>query len=201
MMPFDAYRCYLSLKNHFTKDHYDYIKYRGKTRATKQAFYKRKDRFWFEKFARQKSDKEVEEFFVSNFIYSTDPGTMWIGEMMKEGEGRYTDWKKKVQSLSYIFREEVESLFDDKEVDEVFDCSKGHPPILKKYLGGDITLETMVICDIIFGYTKNFDKKLKDPVWETISPKIRKYSPFLNIDVFRYKKILKEVVIHGSGKC
>ena len=201
MMPFDAYRCYLSLKNHFTKDHYDYIKYRGKTRATKQAFYKRKDRFWFEKFARQKSDKEVEEFFVSNFIYSTDPGTMWIGEMMKEGEGRYTDWKKKVQSLSYIFREEVESLFDDKEVDEVFDCSKGHPFILKKYLGGDITLETMVICDIIFGYAKNFDKKLKDPVWETVSRKIRKYSPFLNIDVFRYKKILKEVVIHGSGKC
>ena len=197
MMPFDAYRCYLSLKNHFTKDHYDYIKYRGKTRATHQAFYKRKDRFWFEKFARQKSDKEVEEFFVSNFIYSTDPETMWIGEMMKEGEGRYTDWKKKVQSLSYIFREEVESLFDDKEVDEVFDCSKGHPPILKKYLGGDITLETMVICDIIFGYAKNFDKKLKDPVWETVSRKIRKYSPFLNIDVFRYKKILKEVVIHG----
>ena len=34
MMPFDAYRCYLSLKNHFTKDHYDYLKYRGKTRAT-----------------------------------------------------------------------------------------------------------------------------------------------------------------------
>ena len=197
MMPFDAYRCYLSLKNHFTKDHYDYIKYRGKTRASKQSFYKRKDRFWFEKFARQKSDKEVEEFFVSNFIHSTDPRTMWIGEMMKEGEGRYSDWKKKVQSLSYIFREEVESLFDDKEVDEVFDCSKGHPLILKKYLGGDITLETMVICDIIFGYAKNFDKKLKDPVWETVSRKIRKYSPFLNIDVFRYKKILKEVVIHG----
>ena len=195
MMPFDAYRCYLSLKNHFTKDHYDYIKQRGKTRATKQAFYKRKDRFWFEKFARQKSDKEVEEFFVSNFIYSTDPGTMWIGEMMKEGEGRYTDWKKKVQSLSYIFREEIESLFDDKEVDEVFDCSKGHPPILKKYLGGDITLETMVICDIIFGYAKNFDKKLKDPVWETVSRRVRKYTPFLNIDVFHYKKILKEVVI------
>ena len=197
MMPADAYRCYLALKNHFTKDHYDYIKYRGKTRASNQAFYKRKDRFWFEKFARNKNDKEIEEFFVSNFIYSTDPGTMWIGEMIKEGEGRYMDWKKKVQSLSYIFREEVESLFDDKKVDEVFDCSKGHPPILKKYLRGDITLETMVICDIIFGYAKNFDKKLKDPVWETVSRKIRKYSPFLNIDVFRYKKILKEVVIDG----
>ena len=61
-MPADAYRCYLALKNHFTKDHYDYIKYRGKTRASNAAFYKRKDRFWFEKFARQKNDKEIEDF-------------------------------------------------------------------------------------------------------------------------------------------
>jgi hypothetical protein len=27
-----------------------------------------------------------------------------------------------------------------------------------------------------------------------VSMKIRKYTPFLNIDVFRYKKILKEIV-------
>tara|TARA_B000000441_G_C21381998_1_gene144549 strand:+ start:166 stop:339 length:174 start_codon:yes stop_codon:yes gene_type:complete len=57
MMPFDAYRCYLSLKNHFTKDHYDYYKNEGRTRVKKETFYKRKDRFWFEKFARQKNDK------------------------------------------------------------------------------------------------------------------------------------------------
>ena len=197
-MPFDAYRCYLSLKNHFTKDHYDYHKYRGKTRATVQAFYKRKDRFWFEKFARKKNDKEVEEFFVSNFIYSTDPATMWIGEMIKEGEGRYQEWKKKTQSLSYIFKEEVENVFEEQKVDDVFDCSKGHPPILKSYLGGDTSLETMVICDIIFGYGKDFDKRLNDPVWETVSRKIKKYKPFLNINVPRYKKILKEVVINGT---
>jgi len=198
MMPADAYRCYLALKNHFTKDHYDYIKYRGKTRASNQAFYKRKDRFWFEKFARQKNDKEIEEFFVSNFIYSTDPATVWIGEMIKEGEGRYTEWKKKVQSLTYIFKEEAESVFDNKNVDDMFDCSKGHPPILKSYLGGDISLESMVIYDRIFDYGKDFDQRLKDPVWESVSRKIKKYSPFLNIDVSRYKKILKEVIIHGS---
>ena len=198
MMPFDAYRCYLSLKNHFTKDHYDYIKYRGKTRASNAAFYKRKDRFWFEKFARQKNDKEIEEFFVSNFIYSTDPSTVWIGEMIKEGEGRYQEWQKKVQSLTYVFKEETESVFENKKVDDMFDCSKGHPPILKIYLKGDISLESMVIYDRILGYGKDFDKRLKDPVWETVSRKIKKYSPFLNIDVSRYKKILKEVIIHGS---
>ena len=197
-MPADAYRCYLALKNHFTKDHYDYIKYRGKTRASNEAFNKRKDRFWFEKFARQKNDKEIEEFFVSNFIYSTDPSTMWIGEMIKEGEGRYQEWQKKVQSLTYIFKEETESVFENKKVDDMFDCSKGHPPILKIYLKGDISLESMVIYDRILGYGKDFDKRLKDPVWETVSRKIKKYSPFLNIDVSRYKKILKEVIVHGS---
>ena len=195
MMPFDAYRCYLSLKNHFTKDHYDYHKYGGKTRATKQAFYKRKDRFWFEKFARKKNDKEVEEFFVSNFVSSTDPSTMWIGEMIREGEGRYIDWKKKVQSMSYTFKEEINTLFENKQLDEIFDCSRGHPLILKSYLRGDTSLETLVICDRIFEYRKNFDKRLSDPVWETVSRKIKKYKPFLNIDVPKYKKILQEIVL------
>ena len=198
MMPFDAYRCYLSLKNHFTKDKYDYHKYAGKTRATVQAFYKSKDRFWFEKFARKKNDKEVEEFFVSNFISSTDPSTMWIGDMIKNGEARYVDWKKKVQSLSYTFKEEANELFDALKVDEGFDCSKGHPQILKSYLGGNTSLETMVICDRILEYRKDFDKRLNDPVWETVSRKIKKYSPFLNIDTSRYKKILKEVIINGT---
>ena len=64
-MPFDAYKQYLSLKNHFTKEKYDYHKYCGKSRSTVQSFYKRKDRFWFEKLARNKDDKEVVDFFVS----------------------------------------------------------------------------------------------------------------------------------------
>ena len=80
-------------------------------------------------------------------------------------------------------------------MDKVFDCSQGHPIVLKKFLGGNISLATLVIYDRILGYGNNFDKKLKDPVWETVSSRVRKYTPFLNIDVFHYKKILKEVVI------
>ena len=195
MMTFDAYRCYISLKSHFTKESYDYHKVGVLTRVKKETFYKRKDRFWFEKFSRQKNDKEVVDFFVSNFVSTTDPSRMYIGELVKNGEERYVDWKKRTQSLSYVFREESESLFKDKKVDEIFDCSKGHPIVLKKFLGGNISLETLVIYDRILGYGKDFDKKLKDPVWETVSKRVRKYTPFLNIDVFRYKKILKEVVI------
>lgn len=195
MMAFDAYREYLALKNHFTKDSYDYHKYCGKSRATVQSFYKRKDRFWFEKLARNKNDKEVVDFFVSNFVSCRDPESLWIGEMIREGEDRYTQWKKKIQSLSYIFKEETEKIFDGKELEDVFNCTKGHPPILKNFLTGNISLETLVIYDKILFFGKDFDKKLNDPVWETVSRRIKKYSSFLHIDVFRYKKILKEVVL------
>ena len=53
----------------------------------------------------------------------------------------------------------------------------------------------MVILDGILGYKSKWDKSLTDPVWETVSMKMRKYSPFLNIDVPRYKNILKKVVL------
>jgi hypothetical protein len=195
MMPFDAYRQYLSLKNHFTKEKYDYHKYCGKSRATVQSFYKRKDRFWFEKLARNKSDQEVIDFFVSNFITCTDPSKLWIGEMIREGEVRYTDWKKRNQSLSYIFKEEIESILANQDLDSIFARKNGHPIILKKYLGGEISIETLVILDHILGFKKQFDKKLQDPVWETVSMRMKKYSPFLNIEVSRYKKVLKEVVL------
>ena len=194
-MPVDSYRCYLSLKNHFTKDKYDYHKYCGKSRATVQSFYKRKDRFWFEKLARNKSDQEIAEFFISNFISCTDPGKLWIGEMIREGEGRYVDWKKRNQSLSYIFKSEMEKVLANSDIDSVFACKTGHPLILKKYLSGEICIETIVILDKIFGFRQKFDKDLQDPVWETVSLRIKKYSSFLNIDVFRYKKILKQIVL------
>ena len=196
MMPFDCYRCYLSMKNHFTKDKYDFHKYRGKSRATVQSFYKRKDRFWFEKLARNKSDEEVVDFFVSNFITCTDPGKLWIGEMIKDGEGRYTEWKKRNQSLSYVFKEETESIFSDGNFDSMFAMDgTRHPQILKEYLRKNISIETLVILDRILEFRENFDSHLKDPVWETVSMRMKKYSPFLNIDVQRYKKILKQVVL------
>jgi len=198
VVPFDAYKCYLSLKNHFTKDSYDYFKYCGKSRATVQSFYKRKDRMWFERVSRQKSDQEVVEFFVANFVSCPDPETLWIGEMMKEGEGRYQQWQKKIQSLSYVFKEETQQLFGENKFEDVFSCSKGHPPLLKKFLSGKISLETMVIYDRIFLYGNTFDKKLKDPVWETVSRRIKKYNPFLNIDIFRFRKILKEIILEDQ---
>ena len=196
--PFETYQTYLSMKSHFTNKRYDFFKYGGKSRATMSSFNKRKDKYWFEKTSRKFSDQEVVDFLLSNFVSTDNPQNLWIGEIINSGERNYADWMRRKQSLTYLFKEQVEKLIYENNLEEVFDCSKGHPPLLKKYLGGEISLETLTILEKVFSFVENFDKKLKDPVWETVSLKVKKYIPFLNINVFHYKKILKEVINYGS---
>ena len=192
--PYETYQTYLSMKSHFTNPKYDFFKYGGKSRATVSSFNKRKDKYWFEKTSRKYSDQEILDFLLSNFITANNPQNLWIGEIINSGERNYSEWMKRQQSLTYLFKEQLEGLLSEKKLDEVFDCSKGHPPILKKYLGGDLSLETLIILEKIFSFVKNFDKTIKDPVWETVSLKVKKYIPFININMIYYKKILREIV-------
>jgi hypothetical protein len=85
-------------------------------------------------------------------------------------------------------------MLSSGNLEQLFDCSRQHPLVLKMFLSGKICIETLVIWDKIFLFRNNFDKKLLDPVWELMSLKIQKYSPFLNIDVEDYKKVLRNIV-------
>jgi hypothetical protein len=193
--PFESYQKYLALKNHFTNKKYNYFTYNGKVKANLQSFYKRKDRFWFEKLSRNKTDEEILNFFVANFASCDDPQSLWIGQIIKEGEENYTNWMRKTQSLSYIFKEEI-GIFNSKNFDEMFSIQGNkHPLIIKNYLQKKISLETLIILNNILEYTKEFDKKLQDPVWEFISMRIQKYAPFIHIDVNKFKQLLKECVL------
>ena len=197
--PFETYRTYLSMKSHFTNPKYDFFKYGGKSRATMASFNKRKDKYWFEKTSRKYSDQQILDFLLANFVITDNPQNLWIGEIINSGERNYADWMRRKQSLTYLFKEQSNELLSNNDLNEVFNCSKNkHPVVLKKYLGGEISLETLTILEKVFSFVKNFDKKLTDPVWESVSLKIKKYIPFININVFHYKKILKEVINHGS---
>jgi len=193
--PFECYKTYVAMKQHFTKDKYDYFKYGGKSRASATSFNNRKDRYFFERMSRKKSDEQIVQYFISNFISTEDPSKVWIGEIIKNGETNFQDWQKRNQSLAYVFGDEIERVFKGSSFDSYFDSDGQHPKILKEYLKGEVSIETLVILDRILGYAERFDKKILDPIWGAVSLKIKKYKPFLNIDVSRYKKILKDKVL------
>lgn len=195
MTPFEVYLEYTALKLHFTKEAYDYHRYYGKTKTSLQSFYRRKDRHFFEKMSRQKTDQEIIDFFVSNFVSCNDPQSLWVGEIIKNGENFYKQWIKKVESLSYIFKEEMNQLLENYGIKEIFEISGSkHPIIVKEYLKNSLSLESMLILNKVISYQKKFDKKLNDPIWSLISMKIEKYNNFLNIDKNKFKEILLECV-------
>ena len=166
----------------------------SKTRASVTSFNKRKDKYWFEKTSRKYDDKEVVDFLVSNFASADNPQNLWIGEIINSGERTYAEWMKRKQSSTYLFKEQSNELLSQNDLESLFDCSQGHPKILKEYLSGRLSLENFVIWERIFHFSADFDKKLSDPVWETVSLKIKKYGPFINIDVFKYKKLLRDII-------
>jgi hypothetical protein len=194
MAPFDVYVNYLALKSHFSSAKYDYFKYNKKVRASLTSFNKRSDKYFFEKTSRKYNDKEIVDFLVSNFVSTDNTQALWIGEIINSGERIYREWMKRQQSLTYLFKEQSEQLLSETKLEDAFNCSKGHPPILKKFLGGKISPEVLVIYDKIFQFGNVFDTKLLDPVWEIVSLKIRKYNPFIHIDVSDYKQLLREIV-------
>ena len=194
MSPFETYQTYLSLKSHFTNSKYDFFKYGGKSRATLTSFNKRKDKYFFEKTSRKYSDKEIVNFLLANFVSTDNPQNLWIGEIINSGERTYAEWVRRQQSLSYLFREQSNEFFSEIKLDDALNCSRGHPPVLKRFLSGNLSLETLIIYDKIFHFSNNFDKKLLDPVWETVSLKISKYTPFLNTDIFQFNRILREII-------
>ena len=194
MSPYEVYTTYLAMKKHFTDAKYDFFRYNGKTRSSVTAFNKRRDKYFFERMSRKLNDDEIKMYFIANFVATDNPGSMWVGEIMQSGEKHYKEMSKKYQSLTYSFREEATDFFDEYELPKAFDCSRGHPPVVKKYLAGEMSVETLTILDMVFGFVSRLDKKLTDPVWETVSMKIKKYKPFINIDTAKCKSILRGII-------
>ena len=194
MEPFEVYRYYLALRLHFTTDNYDAIKQKGRVRASKQAFAKRNDLIAIRKVAETYSDKDVVNFLVANFI----TGDRWGGVFDTEAKERFVNWKKRIESLSYTFEKEVSYLQlqmdkQNKPFDLVFAPSKNeHPYILKSYLRGSTSIETLVILNNFYNFVDNFDKEYyNDLMWPDISRIIKKYSPFLNVQQEKYNGILR----------
>jgi hypothetical protein len=192
MDEFSVYKMYIALKLHFTTDKYDVVKQRGKVKASRQAFAKRTDLFSIRKISKTYSDEEVANFLVANFV----SGDRWGGMFDIDAGERYQLWKKKIESLSYNFSQELDALIEEMEdknlkLSEIFSVQSGqHPYIIKAFLRKTISIETLVILEKLNKYVEVFDKEITDTVvWPDISRLIKKYKPFLSIDTEKFNGI------------
>lgn len=179
--PYECYVLFLALKQHFSREEYDFFQYNGKTRTTITAYNKRNDRYFFEKLSRKFDKQQLIEYFVASFIQENQPSKLWIGDLRERGDTTYTYWKARIQSLSYKFEEELKKLVENNHLYEcVTSENQKHPLVIKKFLKGELSLETLFILDDILHFIKESEH---DPILSSIRFKIKKYRPF-----FEYNK-------------
>ena len=183
--PYEVYIKYLALKSHFSDLNYDYFKYNGKVKAWRSTFDTRKDKYFFYKLSKK---KDPIEYLVANFIGSND---FYIGNIRAdESDQIYMDYKKRKESLSYIFKSDLSKMKENFN-DNIVVPDNEHPYLLRLYMRGDISLETLTLinkCVNIFDY---WDKELKDDImWPDIKLKAVKYDPFMSVDINKYREII-----------
>lgn len=181
---YEMYIYYLALKRHFTSS-YDYHKYNGKINASITSFETRKDKFFFYKLSKR---NDAKDFILANLV--NDP-KIWIGDMVsEEGEKIFTEWTKKQQSLSYVFKTELGKL--DEDFDSNLITKDGqHPKLLRLHTSGNISRETLIIIDDLTNVFSYWSKKVLDKIiFPDILNRCNKYKPFLNYDKSKMKNIL-----------
>jgi hypothetical protein len=175
------------MKKHFTTDGYDYHKYNGKIRASYDKFRTRNDAYFFEKLSNR---EDPQSLMLANMIVKPN---VWIREIVEdEGEERYVDWQRKIQSLSRNFTLDLENLDDNYQAN--FSVINGqHPLIMTMYMQKKISLETLTILASISNIFPYWEKEIVDKiVARDIIRLIKKYRPFLEIDEKKFKNIVKK---------
>ena len=182
---FRCYKYYIAIKLHFTKDNYNVFETRGNVKGSEQAFIARNDRYLFERIARKhQTDREVIKYFVANFSYGNDA----VVYNENDAEDNLQEWNRRRESLTRIFENDLNEVILQKEKQglsrkQVFEFNLDSPPLLlKMYLGGKVTIETMFLLNKINGYLQLWHNNSSMLLWEEEIRRIEKCEGFVKFN-------------------
>ena len=192
MTTFEAYKTYLALRLHFTTN-YDIRKTKGHVKAYTSTLDKNtKLQFYLQKLKKRYRQHEFVNYLVANFV----SGDKWGGVYSADSDEVYLAWQATQDSLMYRYRQDLEAFEASgvTDLNQLFDCSTGHPIILKRLLGKMCLLETVVILEKLVIFKHEVDAKLiNDPTWESVTALIDKYSLFVEVDLEAYAAITEKI--------
>ena len=192
MQPIDVYQMYCAMKAHFSKSSYNFIKYGGKTKVSRDSFWKRNDRYFFVKISKKYNNDEIKDYLLSNFIQNRN------GYIANFNDQNYENWLDRKMMFYNIFQQELKPYI--KNFEPLFEVKDGnHPTLLKEYLGKRVSLETLVILDELVDFSKKWDEQLGDDVvWPDIKNLMKNYKGFLTINKNKYRMKLLSLIEESS---
>ena len=174
----------MAVKLHFTTPKYNVFNNRGHVKGARDTFYARNDRFIFERLARKfPTEREIIQFFVANFAYD-NPEVVYS---QSEGESNLVTWNKRKQSISQVFENDLHTILLHLEKEHLTErdlyngVGNNLPELFKLFLGGYVTIETMVILDAFADYLTSISSKI-NLLWNEECLRIEKCKGFIKFD-------------------
>lgn len=194
---YDVCCMYRAIKLHFVTEKYDYIKYSGKIKYTREQFSENKHQMVYNKLANRFTRKEIYEFILANFVEGDD---IWIVDLANniDSSTRYNNWLKRNQSLTYNFTKELEIILESENVFKV--PEEDYPNLLKMYFRNEISIETILILNYFLQFIPRWDKLIKDDIrWPKTRLKLVKYGKLFTFDILKFKNLIKSKLEKNYG--
>jgi hypothetical protein len=195
---FKAYKYYMAIKLHFTKDSFDVFKNRGNVKGTREAFNARNDSYLFEKLARKfPVDKDLIQFYVANFAYSNE----YSLDSFSDSLDNLMEWTRRKQSITKIFSDDCSRILMYKHKEKLSEkqifyfTNIQYPGILKMFLGKQISIESVAIMDSYMKLLENWKQNSSMLLlWENDIRRIEKLGGFIKFDKKKIEPVIKNFV-------
>lgn len=190
---FKAYKYYMAIKLHFTNKKYNVFENRGHVKGSRETFTSRNDRYIFEKLAdKHNNDKDIIQFFVSNFAYGNETAIYANGE----ADELFTEWKRRKESITKVFIDDLSNIINYCDVhkfntDGLFTNLNGDLPVLLNlFLANKVCIETLTIINDIYPFVDAWENDATiGIVMGDKLLRIKKLKGFVKYDVDKIKKI------------
>jgi hypothetical protein len=177
---FKAYKYYIAVKLHFTTNSFD-VFVNPNVKGSRDVFESRNDRRIFENLARRfDKDFDLIQFYVANFAYGHDATVYSLGE----SDRNLTLWQKRKQSITQVFQADCNTIIlhmEKTKLKSVDLFEAKIPELLKLFLGGHISIESMCILEKLYGYLDSW-KANTNLLWEQEYRRICKCGAFVKYD-------------------
>lgn len=176
MTPLDACQIYMALKLHF-EGKYDAVKYNFKTRISKAAFWKRRDKYFFDKAAKKFSEDEWKDFVTAHLLCDID----WVGKMF-EDPSVWSEFLRRKESFWYLYNQDLRTMHDmNPDFNWLVQKGNNYPRIVEFYLAGDINIETVIAIQRLTHFID--EASVTDPLlWPALKLKLLQYDKLFRID-------------------
>ena len=185
---YSAFKFHHAINLHFNGN-YDCFKYNFKTNITEKTYWKRPDKFQLTKIGKRfKSRDDIILYFAAHQV----AGNKYSGDMVRD-EDTYTKFLKRIDSISYLFKNELEEI-SDNGFDTLLEIDEMYPKIIHLYLEDMVSLETVCIVNRLTGFIDKANSFISETIlWPDLYKKILNYQSFLRFNDIKMRKIILDI--------